>query len=192
MKNPLDVGKFPIATRTINILRGAGIESTEDFSNLTLAQLKDLPGLGSKLLTELRLFLKDAGVKLKKAEAKQTTPKYPKETKEILKNLLGERVNNYAMEMKRCGLMILHFGVETMEKFQVHDGKDSLCYYFSGGKISPWVDNYAKQFMTFRMSEKVPLTQDADDELENDKALPAEFVPIKTMPKSLADFLKER
>lgn len=180
------IADFPIAKRTINILLKAGIETLEQLEEKTVSELMDLPGMGKTSLGELRLFLSQSGFKLKKAApAPKKGPKYDPRAKEILVNLVGSRVNNWAVEIKLANKLIELLGYDTMVRAKSPRQVDSLFYFFSGGQVAPWAEEYFKQFAQFKIVEPVRVEEEKKEE---DKE-PAFYTPKKSKPKTLQEFL---
>lgn len=191
----LETKDFQISTRTKNILLKNNIEKLSDFESLTIKDIKNLKGLGASAISEVREFLSFHGVKLKVVKApkkEKSERKYSKNTKEILVNILGDRVNNFSMNMKMCGKMIEAYGEETMRNFKVHDNINNLFYYFSAGEISPWVDEYVLKFAPIKITESQ--IEEPQKEQEIQKPIErVEYIPMAQpqKPRSLSEFLSK-
>ncbi len=198
-KQLIPVADFPISKRTINLLSSIGINTSEDFINFTLQDIKAIEGLGATLVTELQLFLKGAKIKLKKSPPKERkAPRWDPETKEIMLYVLGGQVSNYSIEMQKCGALIEKYGKETIKNSKIPEKVQppTFRYFFTGGLIASWCDNYFRQFAQIRLKEApVAALKDTGIEEEPVKVVNAPevpYVPREKAPSSLADFLKLR
>jgi hypothetical protein len=198
-KQPTYIEDFPIATRTINLLKNEGILISDDFANYSKKNLQEIGGLGPTGLAELLLFLKGAKIKLKKAEPKEKkAPRWPKETKEILEEVQGV-VNSYVREIPLMGKLIEEFGAETMRRVKIPYGKNSVQYFFTGGKIAGWSYEYIQRFAPIRLVERPvePVAQPLVD-LEGDGGVEEVVGPVEPyivkpkVPKTLGEFLSLR
>jgi hypothetical protein len=198
-KQPILLEYFPISAKTKNALIKAGIKNSDDFANFTLLQLDEIEGLGPVLLLELKTFLKGAKIKWKKREAKEKkAPKWNPETKEIMLRVLDGQVSNYAIEYQKCGMLIEKYGAETIRNSRIPDKVQppTFRYFFTGGMIASWCDNYFKQFAPIRLLEapRIDLEEagGVEEVLELAIAPVVVYEPKKKAPSSLADFLKLR
>ena len=198
-KQPILLEYFPISAKTKNALIKAGIKNSDDFANFTLVQLNEIEGLGPVLLLELKTFLKGAKIKLKKREAKEKkVPKWDPETKEIMLHVLNRQVGNYAIEYQKCGQLIEKYGAETVRNSRIPEKVQppTFRYFFTGGMIASWCDNYFKQFAPIRLLEtpKIDLEEagGVEEVLELANAPVVVYEPKKKAPSTLADFLKLR
>lgn len=200
-KQPTYVEDFPIATRTINLLKNEGILISDDFANYSKKNLQEIGGLGPTGLAELLVFLKGAGIKLRKAEPKpKKEARWPKETKEILEQVQGV-VNSYVREIPLMGKLIEEFGAETMRRVTIPYGKDSVQYFFTGGKIAGWAAQYIQGFAPIRLVERpvepvAPCLPDLEGNGGVDEVLarpePVEYQIKNRVPKTLGEFLSLR
>ena len=184
----LSINSLNFSNKVRNALIRNGIEKFYDFEKFTIKEISMMDGIGKASLSEIRETLKLNGIKLKKnaVEKKEKKErKYSENTKEILINILGVRINNFALNMKMCGKMIEAYGEETMRKFKVHDNIDSLFYYFSNGEISPWVDQYVLNFAPVQIIEKIEEIKINKEQLVEK----VEYIPMSKKPKSLSEFL---
>ena len=192
----LSVGDFPIATRTITILEREGIKNASDLQNYTAKDLDNIEGLGTVSLAELKTFLKGYGVKLKKSPPKEKkAPKWDPQTREVLLMVQKGEIENYAQDMKRCGMMIERFGVETMMNLEFPKTTDcrNLRYFFSGGQIAGWVEKYVQQFAKIRLAQPAPAAVEEPKTSPVDSKKSGEPVIYNIspkQPKTLSDFLK--
>ena len=192
----LSVGDFPIATRTITILEREGISRASDLQNYCAKDLDEIDGLGIIGLAELKTFLKGYGIKLKKSPPKEKkAPKWNPQTREVLLIVQKGEIENYSQDMKRCGMMIERFGVETMMNLEFPKTTDcrNLRYFFSGGQIASWVDNYVRQFAKIRLADPGPTAVEEALPSEPDSKKSGEPVVYNIspkQPKTLSDFLK--
>lgn len=198
-KQSIPIGNFPISKRTINLLQSAQINTSADFSNFTLQDIKALDGLGAVLLTELRLFLREAGIKLKKGPVKEKKlPKWDPETKEIMLHVLDGQVSNYAIEHQKCGQLIERYGKETVRNMKIPERiqPPTFRYFFTGGMIASWCDEFFRKFAPVRLIEapKIDLEEagGVEEVLELANAPEVVYVAKKKAPSSLADFLNLR
>lgn len=198
-KPPIPVGDFPISKRTINLLASIDIHTSEDFINFTLQDIKAIEGLGATLVTELQLFLKGAKIKLKKSPPKEKkAPRWDLETKEIMLFVLNGQVSNFGIEMQKCGQLIEKYGAETIRNSRIPEKVQppTFRYFFTGGRIAAWCDNYFRQFAPIRLKEApVTVLKDAggsEEPISIPNAPEVAYVPKEKAPSSLADFLKFR
>lgn len=191
-KTDTNIEDFPINGRTKAALTKVGIHKASDFINYSAADLKKIEGLGPVLLLELKDYLKGAKIKLKKREpAAKKAPKYDPATKEIMLNLLQGQVTNFGMDMKYTGLLIERFGAETVRNacLPPHIQPPRLNYFFTGGRIAAWCDQYFAKFAPIRLVEEEKV--DKEPEVEYSGPAP-EWKPKERVPQTLMEFLKSR
>ncbi len=198
-KRVLEVDEFSVATGIINLLKKAGVKTELDFQNFTSKDLQDIEGMGPGRLAELKLFLKGRGVKLKKNPPKEKKPlKWDPQTREVLLKVQNGEIENYAQDMKRCGMMIERFGIETIMnlEFPATTACRNLRYFFSGGQIAGWVSDYVRKFAPMRIAERqeeAPKPKEvAPEPIKVQAPVETHYEPIAKAPRSLADFLKQR
>jgi len=181
------IADFPIAKRTINILLKSGIETVGQLEEKTVADLMEIPGMGKTSLGELRLFLSQSGFKLKKSPPRPKKElKYDPRAKEVLLRLVGNRVNNWAVEIKLANKLIDLMGYDTMSRAESPRPIDSLFYFFQGGQVAPWAEEHFKKFAQFKLIEPA---QEKQEEVKEENKTPFEYVIKKGKPKTLEEFL---
>ncbi len=202
-KQPTYVEDFPIATRTINLLKGEGILISDDFANYSKKNLQEIGGLGPTGLAELLVFLKGAGIKLRKAEPKpKKEPKWDPRTREVLLMMQEGQVSNYPQEMSLAGKLLDEFGYETLMRTKIPPKcqPPSVRYFFSGGQIAAWSYEYIQKNAPIRLVERetVPVAPLVDlegrDKVEELVGVrePVEYQIKTRAPKTLGEFLAAR
>lgn len=202
-KTNIQIEDFPIPTRTINLLKGEGILSGADFANYSKRNLQEIRGLGSGSLAELLVFLKGAGIKLRKAEPKpKKEPKWDPRTREVLLMMQEGQVSNYGIEMNLAGKLLDEFGYENLMRVKIPPKcqPPSVRYFFSGGQIAAWSFDYIRSFAPMRLVERekpvlAPLVDlEGDGEAREDLGVkePVEYTLKPRQPKTLGEFLSLR
>ena len=184
-------------------MKGEGILSGEDFANWTKKNLQEIKGLGPGSLAELLVFLKGAGIKLRKAEPKEKkAPKYDPRTREVLLMMQEGQVSNYPQEMALAGKLLDEFGYETLMRTKIPPKcqPPSVRYFFSGGQIAAWSYEYIQRHAPIRLVERETPVLEPLVDLEGGDAVeeligarePVEYQIKTRVPKTLGEFLSLR
>ena len=196
-KQPTLIGDFPINAKTKNALTKAGIQNSDDFADFTVKDLGSLEGIGPVLWLELKTYLQGAKIKWKKREPKEKkAPKWDPRCRALADKLLDGKINSFAQEIQFAGLLVEEFGFETVDRVVLPSHVTSLRYFFTGSRISHWVQDFMRGFAPIRLLEapKIDLEDAGGSEevLEVADAPVAVYIPKTRVPSSLADFLKLR
>lgn len=181
------ISDFPISTKTKNAFISAGYYSEEDFRDVYIEDLKDLKGVGSKSLIEIRDYLYSKfGITLKH-KPKPKKIQNSKECAVLVKHLLGhKKFIQWANEMLIANRLIERYGIEFLLSIKPNLRTSTLKFYLCEDG-----EKYIKQFLpTLSVSLEKPSVQDdtnSEKEINEVKLDPSIFV---NKPKSIRDFLK--
>lgn len=193
-KDDTNIEIFPISGRTITALKKAGITKASDFQNYSATDLKKIEGLGPVLLLELKDYLKGAKIKLKKREpAAKKERKWDPRAREVALMIQKGQIQNYAQDCKMAGMLIQKFGWEWCMRVELppHIQPPTLRYFFSGGQIAGWVEDYFGRFAVMKLVEEEKVVEPEPQKEYNLGPAP-EWKPSVQVPKTLGEFLKQR
>jgi len=181
------VSDFPINNRTKNALQKAGIETVEDLKEKTFKELKAVKGIGKDAALDLRQFLSEAKISLKRAVAapkEKVDPALRGQAWNVVAKLLdGKELINKSLEYRVSLELIERYGYEEMMRVKLPPHVTSLIYLRRG----EWISDFVAKFQPMRLAE-VQLPQKEEKVVEKIEKI--EYRPLtKQKPKNLTEFL---
>lgn len=178
------VQDFPISNRTKNACIAAGFLSEIDFEGKTVEQLKEIDGLGTKGVVELRDYLKcKFNIVFKHAE-KPKKIKDAKGCRDLVNHFLGhKKFIKWGNELLMAQRLLNQFGLKTLLNVKPNYKVSSLSFYFveDGQK-------YIKQFLPSISIEEPKVSVSQEDVPQEEVKLDLDLLKYKK-PKSIQDFI---
>jgi hypothetical protein len=179
------VSQFPISNRTKNSLIDNGILSVEDLKKLTLDDLKNLDGIGSNALKEIREYVYVAFKIIFKPVKKEKKKKLNNfnEARAVVDHFLkGKSGINWPLQLKKAEMLLEKFSIQFLLSVEPPPNIYSLGYFFN-----EFGNKYLTSKMPARIIKEDPKLEPvhSKEELEGIEYIPNDH----TKPKNLKDFL---
>lgn len=176
----MEIIDWPLSKRTINSLVSAGYKNIDDLKLLSLDKLKEIKGLGSKAILEIRDYCKlkfDIVFKSEPKKKKKVLSDYVL-CKQIVEHFLSGKFN-WANQLKVADQLLKKHGIELLLKVRPNKSAYSLVWYNTS-----YGEAYIKQFIPGEVQE-----QEEKEEVKFEE-VPIDFSVGIKKPLSLEDFLK--
>lgn len=174
----MEINEWPVSKRLINLLVNNGIYSESDIPEF-LDDVEKLPGMGAKLLGELRewLFQKYSRKLPRRPKEKKKKLKDFQSSKDIVTYLIGNP-EDWGRQLKMADRLVAKYGRDTLLSVTPNSKVYSLAWY-----LTDFGDKYIRK--------NLPVTVVKENkQIEKEEILDEAATFSDSRPLTLKDFLK--